>query len=167
MEKTKKSFKESLIEEEEYLKNAEKLDTEIIKEQEEVKLSEEEKFEQEFFQILEDETGLTKDRIDEWKEEYNDGVFVTRFREREIFVFRYVTHTEMKKMLHDLQNVSNEFKEERLDDMLFNKCVLYPPVTPDMKSLLGAGTVKTVAFQIKFSSNFIPEMAAIDLIHKL
>jgi len=121
------------------------------------------------FNLIEKEHGITKEQIENWKADFAGKVFAVRFDENEAYIFRYVALPEWKKIIRQVSEskASNTVKEEMVDDLLVTKCVLYPKITEDVKALLGAGTIGTLAIQIKVASNFIHESVALDMITKL
>lgn len=166
MDKKKSSFKEEMS------KLNEELEQEEIKEQELAKESEKEVEEDEkekkvtIYDILEKESNLSKEQIDEWKDRYG-SIYMTRFEEGDNIIYRYVTLPEFKAMTKQVQNITTGNPDDVLDNLLFTKCVLYPTLDTDKKAIMKAGTISTVALQIKISSNFLPDALAVDMIQRL
>jgi len=118
--------------------------------------------------IIVQEGGPSKETVDQWKDMYGDQVYATRFSPNEIFIYRYVTRPEVKKISKQLpKNTTQAQIDELFNELLFNNCVLYPTVSDELKATIGAGTVDAVAFQIKYASNYLPEAMLVDLIQKL
>lgn len=118
--------------------------------------------------IVEESNGtLTYAQIDEWKQMYNNKVYAIRFDAGESYIFRYVSRLEMKAIISQVQKATKNVTDDYLDELLFDRCVLYPKVTPDIKNLIGAGTISTIAEQIRIQSNYLPPEVAIQLVQKL
>ena len=117
--------------------------------------------------IIEEEK-LSQDQIEQWKSMYGK-IYAVRFDEGETVIYRYLARPEMKDVSNKISQIkSNQINlNEFEDELIFDKCVLYPTVTPDLKATLKAGTIPTVAFQIRVSSNYLPDAVALDLITRL
>lgn len=167
MSKEKKSFEANLLEiEEANLKVAESKEK-VITDAENTAKEEVQKADESIYELIEKEGGPIKGTIDAWKDLYGGKVYISRFDEAESYIFRYIAKPEWKKILQQVENATTNDKEDLLDDLIFENCVLYPDVNDDLKRRLGAGTIQTIATQIKFKSNFLPDSWAIELVQKI
>lgn len=119
--------------------------------------------------IIEESDGvLTEEMVESWKENYLNKVYAIRFEKDDAYIFRYVSRIEWKQIISKLNAMKSQMRtEEYLNEMLFDKCVLYPKITSDFKAAIGAGTIDTVAEQIKIQSNYIPTDIAVGMVQKL
>jgi hypothetical protein len=114
-----------------------------------------------------EEEDVTAEDIERWKEAFGK-VYATRFDEGENFIYRYLAYPEYKKIRSDLEKINNPQKAATLfDEMIVEKCLLYPKYTPELKATLKAGTISTLAEQIRVASNFLPDAVMYELINKL
>ena len=120
--------------------------------------------------LIIEEEGLDLQQIETWKTQYGK-VYAVRYDEHETYIYRYLTRPEYKQVqqkVDALRNNQNVDLEYLADEMIFDKCVLYPKVQdPNFKATIKAGTIPTTAFQIRLSSNFLPDTVAVELISKL
>jgi len=88
----------------------------------------------------------------QWKQAHND-IFVFPIGER-TFVYRYLKRAEWNKIQSDesLQRLS----ETQIDDYLFDRCVLWPQISPQEKASLPAGLIPAIVEQIRINSMFVP-----------
>lgn len=88
----------------------------------------------------------------QWKQAHND-IFVFPVGER-TFIYRYLKRAEWNKIQADesLQQLS----DVQIDDYLFDRCVLWPQISPQEKASLPAGLISAVVEQIRINSMFIP-----------
>ena len=166
MSKTK-SFEENLLEIEKANEESEKYKEKVITEAEASAADEVVKAEESIYDLIAKEGGPDKESIEAWKELYGGKVFISRFDEEELYIFRYIAKPEWKRILQQVENATTADKEDLLDELIFENCVLYPDVNDDLKRKLGAGTIGTIATQIKFKSNFLPDSWAIELVQKI
>ena len=150
-----KSFVEELKAAEEEVNKKKAAEKEVIDEATENKKEDVAKKEMETYELLEKETGLTKAEVDAWKENYFNKVFVFRIDDTETYVYRYLARPEWKKIISSFNE--STLTEELLNEQIFNKCVLYPTPSPELRQRLGAGTIDSIAYAIRLSSNFLPE----------
>jgi len=162
-----KTFTQKMIEQQEQIEYENTLEERIIEGKEVEAEMEQEQEVQNVFDLIEQEHGVDRNQIEMWKQDYAGKVFVSRFDENEAYIFRYVALPEWKQILAQIQKSSAPNKDELLDELIFAKCVLYPKVTDEVKATVGAGTIPTVALQIKIASNFIHESVAVDMVTKL
>jgi len=163
----KKTFQEEMLEQASEIERENVIDETIIEGKEaEAKRQQDEEVKS-IFDLIEKEQGITRDQIEEWKNDYAGKVFVARFDETEAYIFRYVALPEWKKIMSQVMKSTAPNKEELLDELIFAKCVLHPKVTDEVKATIGAGTIPTVALQIKVASNFINDGLALDMVTKI
>ncbi len=121
------------------------------------------------FEFIAKNGGPSTAQINEWKEMYGDKVYITQYDDKEFYIYRYLTHTEYKSIKSQvLASKADELvKQDLFDGLIIQKCILFPTMDPDMKLKMPGGTPETLAAQIRYSSNFIPEEIAIRMIAKL
>jgi len=107
------------------------------------------------------ENGPSKEQIELWKNEHNGEVYISAFDEDEIYVWRPLYRLEYK-------NIIKMVKDPIMaDEKMLEKCLLFPRVTPEFLSMTKAGTIETMAAQIREVSNFVNPETAIGLVRKL
>lgn len=132
-------------------KAAEEAESEVRAKEQDVKEDEI----KELYSMLESETGITKTQVDAWKDMYMGKVFVLRIDDKETYVYRYITRPEFKQIVSSFAD--KNIPEDLLNEQIFNKCVLYPTPSPELRLKIGAGTIDSIAFAIKLVSNFLSE----------
>lgn len=91
-----------------------------------------------------------------WKQNFG-SVFVVEIYDV-IYCYRYIRRQEWIKLLTSL---AEDVREDQVEDMIVEKCLLYPNYTPVQKASLPAGAIPTLAAQIRTCSLFIePQVLA-------
>lgn len=152
---SKEDFLNTLKQAEAEVENREKAAEETVKEAEAVEEEKKEDEMKELYSMLESETGITRSQIEAWKDMYMGKVFVLRIDDNETYIYRYITRPEFKQIIASFAD--KNIQEDLLNEQIFNKCVLYPTPSPELRLKIGAGTIDTVAFAIKLVSNFLSE----------
>lgn len=112
---------------------------------------------------------ITAEEAATWKETYDNKVFAVYLDDSESYVFRSIRFPEYKQVIsqYTKSSLPAEEKDTLLDEMLIQRCLLYPKYTADFKLTCAAGIIPTLSKQIQYASNFIPDELAIRLIQKL
>jgi len=166
MEKTDKSlsFEESLELEQELMNSAIQAE-EAIKKEQEPKV-EDPKEVSGIYELAKKYGGPLKEDIDKWREYYGGKVYFWDFDR--LYIFRYVTALEWKSIMNEYNKIPEEKRDFAiLDDLIYEKCILHPKLTPQGKSSLGAGIVPKISNMIQFHSGFVPDELAIRMVQKL
>jgi len=118
--------------------------------------------------ILEECSDLTPQQINSWKDQFG-AIYASRFDKGEIFIYRFLAYPEYKQIRQNIEKstLPPAQLQELFDEMIVEKCVLYPSITPDFKMLVKAGTIGTLAEQIRIASNFLPDAVVYELINKI
>ena len=104
------------------------------------------------------EGGPTQGQVDRWKEQFNNGVYMTEI-EDEVFIWRPITRMEYKNILQNKQ-ADSLFREERICET----CVLWPENYDFTKMKQGkAGIPSLIADHIMAKSGFVSEGEATKL----
>jgi len=157
MKKQKNSFAEDLNKLDQENSAKEELVKEVVEEvKEDVKIAEEKAME-EMYKMLQEETGISREQMEDWKEMYFGKVFMFRIDDSETYIYRYIARPEWKAIIGSFGGDLSGATEEQVNEQIFNKHVLYPTVSSEMKLTLGAGTMDSVALAIRLVSNFLPE----------
>lgn len=113
------------------------------------------------------EQGLVKkEDVERWKEMYSNKIFLSYFDKDEYYFYRYISLPEWKSIMTTYQGIKTK-TESLFDELLVEKCLLYPAFTPELKALVPGGTFSTLSKQIQFSSNFLPDDVTIRMITKV
>ena len=87
----------------------------------------------------------------QWKQGYGD-VFVVNIDDK-AFIFRYLKRREWIQF-NAAPNIES-MQEHQIEEMWFERCVLWPQMTIEEKASLPAGVISMVATQIKLHSMFL------------
>jgi len=163
----KASFKDEMKQLQEDLNNSDLLESETIENAKKDAVDTTAAKERTLLDLIKEEEKLTDEEVDRWKAMYGK-IYAVRFDENETYIYRYLTRLEMKELAKKIGGISGNVNlAEMEDEMIVDKCVLYPKITPDFKLTIKAGTVPTLAYQIRVSSNYLPDAVALDLITRI
>jgi hypothetical protein len=166
-EKQKKSkFVEDTLLEQQSLEAKLNVIHNAVEETEKQDKNSEKKEEQDLLDELITKGVTTKEQVEQWKNEYNDRVFVAYFDSRDTFIYRYLSRTDFNAIYSELSSVQKN-SNMIFDEAIVARCLLYPKYTAEFKALSPAGTIATLSKLIQFSSHIIPDDLAISLIHKI
>jgi len=127
----------------------------------------EEKRAKDILDYIAEDGGPTRDIVEQWKNSFGGKVYAVRYEAGESYIYRYLTRTEHKLLIKKMQESKNPDRQDIFQKDIVSKCLLYPAYTPNWEMSSPAGTIETLFSQIMFSSNFIPEQFAIEMITKL
>lgn len=103
--------------------------------------------------------GPTYNKLEEWKTQYNEEVYLTEFDEDNIFVWRPIMRKEYKDIAK-VQNADNFYKEERICD----KVILFPERYSSMDMSLGKAGIPTLLSELILEkSGFVAKTGAMRL----
>jgi hypothetical protein len=115
-------------------------------------------------------TTITEEMISQWKELYGDKVYFVSFDDTEYYAFRYLSRIEYKEIVKQImkaKNLSPVEQNELMDELIVQKCLIYPAFDVDLKTKSPAGTIESLAKQIRVYSNFLSDDFALSLVVKL
>lgn len=105
----------------------------------------------------------TKEQIEKWKAIYGE-VFGTGFSETEIYLFRPLRRSEHRELQLLLNDPEKQIDQLKYEEMVCDKCVLYPEKN-DWEACAGAAS--TLSEQIFQNSRFLSPQAASMIVVKL
>lgn len=146
------------------LENEERVENTLMEEAEAQPKQEEEQKKKTILDTLIEKDIVSREQVEAWKKSFGNKIFCTQFDEDDFVIYRYIARPEHKQLLKSL---GKNITEELYNEMLFNKCVLYPAVDETLLATIPAGVIPTVATQIRIASRFIPDGIAMDMIFKL
>jgi hypothetical protein len=89
--------------------------------------------------------------IMEWKRMHGD-VFLLNI-ENHVFIYRYLKRQEWIQI--NANPRFNEMQEHQVEEMIFDKCVLWPGMDPVQRAALPAGAMGMVVQQVRLQSLFL------------
>jgi hypothetical protein len=104
--------------------------------------------------------GPSDEQIAMWKEQFGE-VYLISFDLEENFVWRPITRLEYKNIIQQAKDDSH------YQEMVVQRCVLYPQIGPEHLTAGKAGTVPTLHAVIMEGSNFLEPDQAVMLVRKL
>ena len=104
--------------------------------------------------------GPSDEQIALWKEQFGE-VFLMSFDLNDNFVWRPITRLEYKNLLQQAKD------DAHFQEMVVQRCVLWPEVGPEILTGGKAGTVPTLHGVIMEGSNFLDPDQAVMLVRKL
>lgn len=113
---------------------------------------------------------VTLEMIDNWKSEYGSKVYTVFFDEDEFYIYRYLARAEYKDIMAQLAKSTTQntqTQSDLFDELLCQRCLLFPKYTVDLKSTAPAGTFQSLSKQIQVNSNFLDDRTLIQMIQKL
>lgn len=99
----------------------------------------------------------------QWKQMHGN-TFVLQL-EDDVYIYRYIKRQEWAQMMAN--PAIAKMREEQVEDMIVEKCLLYPRLTPERKAFLPAGIVGLLASQIRIKSQFLDPMQVANITVKL
>lgn len=103
------------------------------------------------------EDAPTAVQLTQWKAQHND-IFVITIAEK-TYIYRYLKRLEWMRMQTEEQFIKMSPMET--EEYVFDKCLLYPHISPLDKPKLPAGLISTLSDQIRLNSMFLnPEALA-------
>lgn len=103
--------------------------------------------------------GPTYNKLEEWKGQYNNEVYLTEFDEDTVFIWRPITRKEYKDIAK-VPNADNFYKEERICE----KTILFPEGYSFMDMSLGKAGVPTLLSELVLEkSGFVAQTGAMRL----
>ena len=99
-------------------------------------------------------------QIENWKSQYGE-VFLMSFDENDNYVWRPIKRLEYKNMLQQAKD------DAHFQEMLVQRCVLWPHIGPERLTGGKAGTVPTLYNVIMEGSNFLDPQEAVMYVRKL
>lgn len=97
-------------------------------------------------------------QIQAWKQELGqDGVHVTAFSPKEIYIYRHLTRAQWSKIQELLQKMqeANSGDEEAMQEKIVSHCMLWPQLDMNWKYNSRAGIVKALYEAIMVNSYFL------------
>ena len=113
--------------------------------------------------LLEAIPALKRNQVERWQGMYGK-IYAVVLDEDEIFIYRSFTRIEYRAMMQTIQESSKREevdKEDLFDELVVQKCLLWPTIGPDFGSTSKGGTIPTLAQAISFKSHFIPPQAVL------
>jgi hypothetical protein len=104
--------------------------------------------------------GPSDEQIALWKEQFGE-VFLMSFDLNDNFVWRPITRLEYKNLLQQAKD------DAHFQEMVVQRCVLWPEIGPEHLTGGKAGTVPTLHGVIMEGSNFLDPDQAVMLVRKL
>lgn len=103
-------------------------------------------------------------QLEAWKTKYNN-IYVSQVGEerKEIFVWRTLQRREYK----DMQIGAATDSQEAFNEMLVEKCILFPFYDYQFRSTSDAGIISTLGQQISYKSGFVSPEEALSLVFVL
>lgn len=103
--------------------------------------------------------------IGRWKLEHGqDGVHVTVFSEREIYIYRHLTRsqwTKVQEMINKMQTVKSNVSEDELKEKVVRHCILWPKLEMEWTYSSRAGVLDALYQAIMLQSYFLsPQQVA-------
>jgi hypothetical protein len=98
-----------------------------------------------------------------WKQMHGN-VFVLQLGE-DIYIYRYIKRQEWSQMMAN--PAVQKMRPEQVEDMIVEKCLMFPKLTPERKAFLPAGAVGMLAEQIRLQSQFLDPMQVANITVKL
>ena len=91
------------------------------------------------------------DQLIQWKQMMGD-VFILDLGDR-VFIYRYLKRQEWVQM--NANEAYHGMRQDQKEDMIYNKCVVWPTLGPQQVAGLPAGCVSSVVGQIEQQSMFL------------
>jgi len=91
------------------------------------------------------------DMLRQWKQMHGE-VYITNI-ESYVFIYRYLKRQEHIQILANPR--INEMQDHQVEEMLFDRCVVWPSMDPIRKAGLPAGAMNAIVAQIKMHSMFL------------
>jgi hypothetical protein len=98
-----------------------------------------------------------------WKQMHGN-VFVLQLAE-DVYIYRYIKRQEWSQMMAN--PAVQKMRTEQIEDMIVEKCLLFPKLSPERKAFLPAGAVGMLAEQIRLQSQFLDPMQVANITVKL
>jgi hypothetical protein len=98
-----------------------------------------------------------------WKQMHGN-VFVLQLGE-DVYIYRYIKRQEWSQMMAN--PAVQKMRTEQIEDMIVEKCLLFPKLSPERKAFLPAGAVGMLAEQIRLQSQFLDPMQVANITVKL
>jgi hypothetical protein len=102
-------------------------------------------------------------QLGDWKNMHGN-IFLFQISD-DIYVYRYLKRQEWSQMMANpaLQKMT----QIQISDIIVEKCLLYPRLTPERKAFMPAGAPDTIAEQIKMQSQFLDPVQVANITIKL
>ena len=115
--------------------------------------------------------GPTEQKINFWKQAHGkDGVHVTVFSEKEIYVYTHLTRAmwaKVQETISKLQSTKNSVGEEELKETVVKHCMLFPTLSTEWKYNSRAGVVDSLYQAISLHSYFLSPAQIMSLTFEL
>lgn len=167
-----KSFKEKMGELGEQIESTDKakqeLDDEILKNDDSTGTDKED--EESVLDFITKNSEVTVEDIENWKSDFGGKVYTVFFDEDEFYIYRYLARAEYKDIMAQLakSTTSNaQTQSDLFDELLCQRCLLFPKYTVDLKTTAPAGTFQSLSKQIQINSNFLDDRTLVQMIQKL
>ena len=109
----------------------------------------------------------TENHIKKWKQDLGeDGVHVTVFSEKEIYVYRHLSRSQWQKvqeMISKLQTAKTNVSEDELKEKVVTHCILWPSLTLEWKYNSRAGVLDALYQAIMLQSYFLSPQQVMSL----
>ena len=107
-----------------------------------------------------DEDAPMVSQLEGWKKKYGQ-IYVSKVVDnKKFYVWRTLNRSEYKVI-----SASKAFEDENIaQEIIIEKCMLYPQLTQAMKLKMDAGVITTLGKQISYQSGFISNQEALSLI---
>lgn len=115
-----------------------------------------------FANLAKNPAAPTRMQYDQWLTDYDKKVYISVFSPREVYFFRpmrYMEHKEMSALAKQSADPEMFFNE-----MLIERCVIWPKIPATAAGAELAGTIQTLATQIQRASNFMSEAEAYSIV---
>jgi hypothetical protein len=89
--------------------------------------------------------------LKQWKQIHGE-IYITNI-ESYVFIYRYLKRQEHIQILANPR--INEMQDHQVEEMLFDRCVVWPTMDPIRKAGLPAGAMNAIVAQIKMHSMFL------------
>ena len=103
------------------------------------------------------------EQLRQWKSMHGD-VFLLPIDDK-VYIYRYLKRQEWAQM--QANSALQELRPDQQEDMMFNKCLLWPALAPQQMAGLPAGAVSMIVEQIRMQSLFLDPVQVANLTLKL
>ena len=118
--------------------------------------------------IKEFKDGPSDEQVEQWKTMFGENnIFASMYSEDELYVYRPITRTEWKSIMMDLAKAPQDKRASVNEEMVVQRCMLFPQFDIDFKAGSKAGTISSIYTQILIVSNFMNDAVLEQLIVKL
>jgi hypothetical protein len=98
-----------------------------------------------------------------WKQMHGN-IFVLQVGE-DVYIYRYIKRQEWAQMMAN--PAMAKMRPEQVEDIIVEKCLLWPRLSPEKKAAMPAGAVGMLSEQIRIQSQFLDPMQVANITVKL